>query len=158
MWFSFYCIRKFFTIIKFLVHYLTSVFVTFMVTFHIKSFFYWYANYFTYLKVFFKSLIWYTKEIFYKIFNIIFRNCINSFTILKLWQGLQNASLQYLQLTKNLLCQDSQALFWQYQHFNISTRFSFRNLSNSSFSMSVLKNFHLLSLKIIFFLLQIFFW
>ena len=35
------------------------------------------------------------------------------FAILKLWQVLQNVSLQYLQLARIFLCQDSQAVFWQ---------------------------------------------
>ena len=154
---SFYCVFNFFTIIKFFINNLTSAFVTFMVTFHIKSLFYWNVYYFTYLKVCLNSFTWYTNEIFNKfstysfpigsrVFNIDF------LTISKLWQALQNASLQYLQLTKNFRCQNWQDVFWQYPHF----KFSFWNFSNS-FSCISLENFHLLSLNEINFFIEIFF-
>ena len=117
---------KNFTIIKFFVHYLTSAFVTLMIAFNIGFLFYW------------SQTTWLTWK-FQSFATEATLSISVFFTVLKLWQGLQNASLQYLQLTKNLLCQDLQAILWHYPHFNILIKFSFWNLSNSFFSMSVLK-------------------
>ena len=101
---SFYCVFNFFTIIKFFINNLTTVFVPFMVTFHIKSFsigthttsltwkFVWIVSLEIQKKFLIKFSI-YSFPIGSRVFNI------DSFAIPKLWQALQNASLQYLQLT-----------------------------------------------------------
>ena len=52
----------------------------------------------------------------FAIYSLAFKSAFLSnefFAILKLWQVLQNVSLQYSQLARNFLCQDPQAFFWQ---------------------------------------------